>query len=107
MKKTIFTFLTLLFVYQTYSQGIVEYTVESNRNGFDITYTNDGGNTEQKKINSNKWKTTFNGNPGAFVSISSQTLNENTEISVKIIYNGKSRSFFFIIKWDLIIFKSA
>ena len=90
MKKTIFTFLTLLFVYQTYSQGIVEYTVESNRNGFDITYTNDGGNTEQKKINSNKWKTTFNGKPGAFVSISAQTLKENAKISVKIIYNGKT-----------------
>ena len=50
MKKTIVTFLTLLFVYQTYSQEIVEYIVESNRNGFDITYTNDGGNTEQKKL---------------------------------------------------------
>ena len=45
MKKTIVTFLTLLFVHQTYSQEIVEYIVESNRNGFDITYTNDGGNT--------------------------------------------------------------
>jgi hypothetical protein len=89
MKKTIFTFLTLLFVYQTYSQEIVEYIVESNRNGFDITYTNDGGNTEQKKINSNKWKTTFNRNSGAFVSILAQTLNKNAEISVKIIYNGK------------------
>jgi len=90
MKKLIFTFLTLLAVSQIYSQGTVEYTVESNRSGFDITYTNDGGNTEQKKINSNKWKTTFNGSPGAFVSISAQTSNKNAEISVKIIYNGKT-----------------
>jgi len=90
MKKLIFTFLTLLIVSQIYSQAKVEYIVKSNLNGFDVTYTNDGGNTEQKTINSNKWKTTFNGNLGAFVSISAQTSNENAEISVKIIYNGKT-----------------
>ncbi|ALU75136.1 hypothetical protein AUW17_07615 [Tenacibaculum dicentrarchi] len=89
MKNIILTFLILLSVSKIYSQGKVEYIVESNRDSFNVTYTNNGGNTEQKKINFKKWTTSFIGSPDKFVSISAQTLSKNANISVKIIYNGK------------------
>jgi hypothetical protein len=89
MKIIILALLTVLFVSQANSQGKVEYVVNSSSPGLSITYTNEGGNTEQKKVKSTLWKTSFIGTPNQFVYISAQTLNKNTQIGVKIIYNGE------------------
>jgi len=89
MQNLILTFCAFVILTNVYSQGTVEYKVSSSTSGFSVTYTNKGGNTEQKKISSKDWSTTFEGTPGAFVSISAQAEQENSTISVKILYQGK------------------
>lgn len=71
------------------SKGTVEYSVSCSPPGFDITYENEGGNTEQKDISSGSWQTSFSGTSGAFVYISAQANNENASISVEISFKGK------------------
>ena len=69
-------------------EDTVKYEVNCSPSGFDITYENSSGNTEQKSISSNSWVTTFTGNQGDFVYISAQAKNENATITVKISYQG-------------------
>lgn len=66
----------------------VKYEVKCSPNGFDITYTNSSGNTEQKDISEGSWEISFQGESGDFVYISAQADNENANISVKIYYQG-------------------
>ncbi|PHS51626.1 MAG: hypothetical protein COB01_09650 [Lutibacter sp.] len=69
--------------------GTVRYEVTSSPNGFDITYQNSSGNTEQATITSDSWSISFEGNQGDFVYISAQADNENANISAKIYYQGE------------------
>lgn len=71
------------------SSGTVKYEVTCSPSGFDITYENSSGNTEQKDISSGSWSTTFTGYSGDFVYISAQAGNENATITTKIYYKGK------------------
>ena len=74
---------------ETYStSGEVEYVVNCNPNGFDITYENSSGNTEQQDINSGIWTYSFTAYPGRFVYISAQANNENAIVTTKIYYKG-------------------
>jgi hypothetical protein len=66
----------------------VRYSVICDPAGFDITYQNSNGGTEQKNINTTSWETSFPGYSGDFVYIAAQAKNENAEISVKIYYKG-------------------
>ena len=70
------------------SSGTVKYEVTCTPSGFDITYENSSGNTEQKDISSGSWSTTFTGHSGDFVYISAQAGNENATITAKIYYKG-------------------
>jgi len=92
MKKLLFMlfFFTLVFTScEEDTSGIVEYKVTSNKSGFDITYQNAVGNTEQKDIQSSSWNISFSGEQGDFVYISAQTNNTNATITAEIYYNGK------------------
>jgi hypothetical protein len=89
MKKLILTLLVIVIVSSVYSQGKVEYIVKCSPAGFNVTYTNSGGNTEQRKVSTKDWSMNFIGKPGSFVSISAQAENENSNINVKIVYQGK------------------
>jgi len=77
------------YSYEPPVSGIVKYQVTCNPYGFDITYENSDGNTEQKDISGGSWTTTFTGYSGQFVYISAQADNENADISVKIYYRGE------------------
>lgn len=68
--------------------GIVKYEVACSPNGFDITYINNSGNTEQKDISIGSWVMSFTGYSGAFVYVSAQAGHENATITVKIYYKG-------------------
>lgn len=69
--------------------GTVRYEVTCSPSGFDITYENSSGNTEQKTVSSGSWSISFTGNQGDFVYISAQAGNENTSITAKIYYQGE------------------
>jgi hypothetical protein len=95
MKKNYLLFVTVLFLGIILSScekeelsGTVKYEVTCSPSGFDITYENSSGNTEQKTISSGSWTTTFTGNQGDFVYISAQADNENANITTKIYYQG-------------------
>jgi hypothetical protein len=95
MKRIYLLFVTLLFIGLILTScekeelsGTVKYEVTCSPSGFDITYENSSGNTEQKTISSGSWTTTFTGNQGDFVYISAQTDNENANITAKIYYQG-------------------
>ncbi|MEA3317371.1 MAG: hypothetical protein U9R54_05395 [Bacteroidota bacterium] len=70
------------------TSGTVKYEVTCSPSGFDITYENSSGNTEQKTITSGSWATSFTGNQGDFVYVSAQADNENANITAKIYYKG-------------------
>lgn len=72
----------------TSSSGTVKYEVSCTPSGFDITYKNSSGNTEQKDISSGSWSTSFTGDSEDFVYISAQADNENATITAKIYYKG-------------------
>ena len=68
----------------------VRYEVVCNPAGFDVTYTNNDGNTEQKTISSDNWETSFTANRGDSVSISAQANSEeNAKVTVVIYYQGQ------------------
>ena len=69
--------------------NVVKYEVTCSPSGFDITYENSSGNTEQKDISSGNWSTTFTSSSGAFVYISAQAGHENATITSKIYYEGE------------------
>lgn len=69
--------------------GTVKYEVTCSPSGFDITYENSSGNTEQKTISSGSWTTSFTGQQGDFVYISAQADNENATVAAKIYYQGE------------------
>jgi hypothetical protein len=93
--KRIYLLITVLFIGLILTScekeelsGTVKYEVTCSPSGFDITYENSSGNTEQKTISSGSWTTTFTGNQGNFVYISAQADNENANITAKIYYQG-------------------
>jgi len=88
MKKIILTLFTITYLFNSYSQNKVVYSVTSNTSGFNVTYTNSGGNTEQKDVSSKLWNYSFNSVVGSFVYISAQAQNKNSNISAKIEYKG-------------------
>lgn len=71
------------------TSGTIKYEVVCTPDGFDITYENSSGNTEQKTIATGSWETSFTQDSGEFVYISAQAANENADVTVKIYYNGK------------------
>lgn len=92
MKKAVllFAITTILFsCKKEESSGTVKYEVTCSPGGFNITYENSGGNTEQKTISSGSWSTSFVGQRGDFVYISAQADNENATLNTKIYYQGK------------------
>jgi len=70
------------------SCGTIKYEVSCSPAGFDITYENSSGNTEQQDVSSGSWTKSFNACDGDFVYISAQAGNENASISVKIYFNN-------------------
>ena len=96
MKKIYLLLVLIIFIGTIFSScekeelsGTVKYEVTSSPNGFDITYQNSSGNTEQATITSGSWTISFTGNQGDFVYISAQADNENANISAKIYYQGE------------------
>ncbi len=67
---------------------LIEYVVKTNKNGFDVTYINKQGNTEQKSVKGNNWSTHFESKPNSIVSLSAQTNNKNDVVNVKIIHQN-------------------
>jgi hypothetical protein len=68
--------------------GEVKYVVECFPSGFNITYENSTGNTQQEDIINHAWEYTFTGHRDQFVYISAQAENEDATISAKIYYKG-------------------
>ena len=96
MKRFYLFFVAVLFFGLLFSScdklnmlGKIKYEVTCTPRGFDVTYTNRGGNTEQKDISGSRWSTSFTGDQGAFVYVSAQAHNDNANITVKIYYGGK------------------
>lgn len=89
MKNLVLTLFVFLLATNVQAQGKVKYLVKCDPAGFSVTYTNSGGNTEQKKVSTNEWSLDFIGTPGSYVSISAQAKNKSSNISVKIMYQGK------------------
>lgn len=71
------------------ASGIVKYEVTCSTSGFNITYENSSGDTEQETILSDSWTTSFTGQQGDWVYISANTDKENETVTVKIYYQGK------------------
>ncbi len=93
MKKSLIILLALILSFLTSCEelsnsGTVKYEVTCSPSGFDITYENSSGNTEQKDISSGSWSSSFKGYSGDFVYISAQADNENATITAKIYYKG-------------------
>jgi hypothetical protein len=93
MRKLLFLITIVVFVLFTNcskeSNNLVKYEVSCSPGGFDITYQNSSGNTEQKSILSTNWSTSFSGNSGDFVYISAQADNENATVTARIYYEGE------------------
>jgi hypothetical protein len=70
------------------TSGIVRYEVSCSPRGFNITYQNGSGNTEQQNIYSSSWTTSFTGETGDFVYISAQADSEGATVTTKIYFNG-------------------
>lgn len=62
----------------------VEYIVESDKSGFDVTYESEGGGTAQETVYSTSWSYSLNPSSGDFLYISAQTNHTNAEITVRI-----------------------
>lgn len=78
-----------LKVIENSKNDLIEYIVNSNRDGFNVTYFNKDGGTEQVKVKSNTWTKSFKGGFGTMVSLVAQTEHENTAIQVIIMYENK------------------
>jgi len=91
MKKALFIAIIILLCNscEDLFNTTVEYYVTCNPAGFDITYENKTGNTEQRTVNSTSWSTSFEGHSGDFVYISAQANNYNAQVNVQIKYNDK------------------
>lgn len=96
MKKNSLTLICIVFIGAIITScekenlsGIVKYEVTCSPSGFDITYENSSGNTEQKTISSGSWSTTFTGQQSDFVYISAQADNKNATVTAKIYYQDK------------------
>lgn len=69
--------------------GVARYEVRCSRKGFDVTYQNEQGNTEQITINnSDHWSYPFTTRSGEFVYVAAQSHNENATITAKIYFKG-------------------
>ena len=71
------------------NNNVIMYKVTSTPSGFDITYENSGGNTEQKTITSSSWTTSFTSSSGDFIYISAQADNKNATITSNIYFEGE------------------
>lgn len=69
--------------------GKVIYKVTCRPGGFEITFENGNGETEQKDLATKKFTTTFTGTAGNFAYISAQARNKNAIIATRIYYHGK------------------
>lgn len=69
--------------------GKVSYKVTCSPGGFEITFENGNGETEQKGLATKKFTTSFTGTAGNFAYISAQALHKNATIATKIYYHGK------------------
>ena len=66
----------------------VEYSVQCTPSGFDVTYNNSSGNTQQEEIKTGSWSKKESLKKGDFMYISAQADNEDAEITVKIYCDG-------------------
>jgi len=69
--------------------GTVEYEVTCIPNGFNVTYSNNQGGTNQYDANGGSWSTSFIMNKDDFVSLMAQADNYDATVTVRIKYQEK------------------
>jgi hypothetical protein len=67
----------------------VVYEVTASKGGANLTYNNQGGNTEQRKVHTLPFKQTYTVAPGHFLYLSAQTTSRDARITCRILVNGK------------------
>jgi len=87
--KQFYTLSTLLLISSmVISQHLAVYEVQADKAGFTVSYLNEGGNTEQMKVNQSSWRKAFYADKGAILSLTAQASKENTTLVVNIFYDN-------------------
>lgn len=91
MKRILVLLFIMCLTFVGFSQEKVTCIVTSNKNNFDVTYSNQNGSIEQIKVQSNSWNKIFYGNLKEIINLNivAQTHNLNSNINIKIIYHDK------------------